>query len=154
MYLSSPAFPTIGKRVSGRRRHPPITVSDTARALLLQAAGGDSTPSLMSAPPSPPLPFFGAPVRQAASSVPPLTEMALNVLADNCADIPNLQGIPEELLVSLLGKIMQRGRLDYRMALVFIDSGHEDIADAMKSLDLFAAVPSHNAINYRGGGCR
>ena len=108
--------------------------------------------------PSPPLPFFGSPQRARASAVPPLTDLALDALADNAAGIVDLQGISEDLTIALLGKIMQRGRLDYRLACIFRDSGHRDISEAMSSLDLFAAVPSHNALGSRGalgfGGCR
>ena len=104
----------------------------------------------------PPLPFFGAPVRQVATSaVPPLTDLALDVLADNPDAIFDLGGIAEHLTVGLLAKIMRRGRLDYRLACVFRDCGHRDISEAMQSLDLFAAVPTHNVLGPRGsGGCR
>ena len=102
---------------------------------------------------SPALPFYGSPKRP-TPSIPPLTELALDSLADNPGGIIDLGGIAEHLTVALLGKIMQRGRLDYRLACIFRDAGHRDISDAMRELDLFAAVPSHNALGSRFGGCR
>ena len=102
---------------------------------------------------APPLPFFGSPKRP-APSIPPLTELALDALADNPSGLVDLRGIAEHLIVALLGKIMERGRLDYRLACLFRDAGHRDLADAMRELDLFAAVPSHNSIGERYGGCR
>lgn len=100
---------------------------------------------------SPPLPFVGVPIaRQLShSTVPPLTDLVLETLADNCANIVDLQGIAEEQVIALLAKIMQRGRLDYRLACIFRDAGHAELSEAMRSLDLFAAVPSHNSIGRR-----
>ena len=108
---------------------------------------------------SAPLPFFGSPQRGAASSsVPPLTELALTSIADNCEGIVDLCGMPENLIVALLGKIIQRGRLDYRLACIFRDSGHEELRAAISELDLLASIPTHNALGSRGslggGGCR
>ena len=103
----------------------------------------------------PPLPFFGSPKRPATSRVPPLTELALECVADNCAGIVSLAGIDQHFVVSLLAKIMQRGRLDYRLACVFRDCGHRDLSEAMQSLDLFSSMPTHNVLGPRGsGGCR
>ena len=86
----------------------------------------------------------------------PLFDLALDALADNSADIVELRGIAEELTIALLGKVLQRGRLDFRLACVFRDAGHRELSEAMQSLDLFSAVPSYNAIGHRGGagGCR
>ena len=107
---------------------------------------------------TPPLPFGNVRSPQKSGGVPSLQDLSLETLADNADGIVSLYGIAEPLVVALLGKIMQRGRLDYRLACVFRDSGHRDIADAMSSLDLFAAIPTHNALGSRsslgGRGCR
>ena len=83
-----------------------------------------------------------------------MRHLALDVLADNPSGIVDLRGTAEHLTVQLLGRVMQRGRLDYRLACVFRDCGHRDLSEAMQSLDLFAAVPTHNALGSRHGGCR
>lgn len=106
---------------------------------------------------TPILPFVGTPTRQVASTVPPLTELCLDSIAENCANLVDLRGVAEEQTIALLGKIMSRGRLDYRLACIFRDAGHRELSEAMQSLDLFAAVPSHMALGHRGGfggGCR
>ena len=102
----------------------------------------------------PPLDFSGGRAPAQQRNVPRLADLALDALADNSADIHSLVGIAEELTIALLGKVMQRGRLDFRLACVFRDAGHRELSEAMQSLDLFSAVPSHNAIGHRGGGCR
>jgi hypothetical protein len=93
------------------------------------------------------LPFVGTGRKAAAAPGPPsLAELSLRTLAANSAGLVDLRGMSEDLLVELLRRIMQQGRLDYRLACVFRDAGHEDIREAMESLDLLAAMPTHNAI--------
>ena len=48
-----------------------------------------------------------------------------------------------------LWKIVERGRLDYRLACVFRDAGHKEIKSAINELQLFDGMPAHMAI-----GCR
>ena len=103
----------------------------------------------------PPLPFVGTPKRRTETDrVPPLSELVLDTLADNCAALVDLGGLAEEQIIALLARVIQRGRLDYRLACIFRDSGHDSLREAMQSLDLFSAVPSYNTIGHRGGGCR
>lgn len=83
------------------------------------------------------------------TGVPPLTEMALNALAARPEVIYDLGGTAEHLAIDLLYKVMAAGRLDYRLACVFRDAGHDCITEAMSSLDLLSAVPSHNSIGRR-----
>lgn len=76
----------------------------------------------------------------------------MRTLAEYPTGILDLRGIPEHLLVELLRRVMERGQLDYRLACVFRDAGHNDIREAMESLDLLGAMPTHNAIGDRN--CR
>ena len=51
--------------------------------------------------------------------------------------------------VSSATELFSGGTLDFKLALIFRDCGHPDIADAVRSLDLLAAIPTHNAIPKR-----
>ena len=87
-----------------------------------------------------------------ATGVPALTDLALDTLAAHPESIYDLQWTAEHLAISLLYKVMKLGRLDYRLAIVFRDSGHQSIREAIESLDLLAGMPTHNAIGSRN--CR
>ena len=56
------------------------------------------------------------------------------------------------LAVALLRRVMAAGRLSFRIACVFRDCRHEEIAAAVAGLDYFAAVPTHNSIPKPRGG--
>ena len=77
--------------------------------------------------------------------MPPLTELALDKLAEHPDAIVSLVGIADHLLVGLLYRIMQRGRLDYRLACVFRNAGYANITEAIDGLDLLASMPTFNA---------
>jgi hypothetical protein len=87
----------------------------------------------------------------ARTGVPSLTEIALNTIAAHPDAIVSLSFIPEQLVVRLLYLIMSAGRLDYRLATVFCDSGNPDVAAAIQELDLVAAMPTHNALGSSRG---
>ena len=80
------------------------------------------------------------------TSVPPLTSLALDSLALNAHGLTCIRGVDIHLCAGLLYRVMQRGGLDYRLACVFRDCGHPDIADAVGSLDLLASMPTHNSV--------
>ena len=84
-----------------------------------------------------------------AIGVPPLTMLCLDALASKPEVIYDLGGTAEHLALELLYKVLAAGRLDYRLACVFRDSGHDCIAEAMRGIDLLAAVPTHNSIRKR-----
>ena len=82
----------------------------------------------------------------------PLTMLALDALADHpqeLARLNHLAGLDEHLAVSLLRRVMANGSLDYRLACLFRDAGHDAIRDAIASLDLLEAMPTHNTIPQR-----
>ena len=83
------------------------------------------------------------------ASVPPLTSLALDSLAANAHGLTCIRGVDIHLCAALLYRVLQRGGLDYRLACVFRDCGHADIADAVGSLDLLAAMPTHNSMRDR-----
>ena len=83
------------------------------------------------------------------ASVPPLTSLALDSLAANAHGLTCIRGVDIHLCAALLYRVLQRGGLDYRLACVFRDCGHADIADAVGSLDLLAAMPTHNSMQDR-----
>lgn len=87
----------------------------------------------------------GAATERRASAVPPLTELALDKLAEHPDAIVSLRCVADHLLVGLLYRIMQRGKLDYRLACVFRDAGHDEITEAIAGLDLLAGMPTFNA---------
>jgi hypothetical protein len=113
-----------------------------------------------------------APVR---AGVPSLSDMCLDTLAAHADGLTSIQGVDIHLCTGLLYRIMQSrrcgsntgltspascsrftfllptagGTLSFKLALVFRDCGHPDIADAVRSLDLLAAIPTHNAIPKR-----
>ena len=105
----------------------------------------------MDAASPPPLPFTARSSRP-SHSVPPLTEICLEALAVHPEGLVDLRGIPEHLTVGLLYRIMHGAKLDYRLACVFRDAGHDPITEAINSLDLLASMPTHNALGSRG--CR
>ena len=41
---------------------------------------------------------------------------------------------------------MRAGRLDFRLACVFREAGHESLREAIEALDLVSAIPTHNTI--------
>ena len=85
--------------------------------------------------------------------MPPLTDICLDQLAQHPEMIFDLRGIAEHLAVGLLYRIMRGAKLDYRLACVFRDAGHEPITEAINSLDLYSSIPTHNSLGSRGG-CR
>ena len=107
-------------------------------------AGSSSSDAPPSSPP--PLPFGSY---RRGPTIPPLTEIALEALAANSEGLIDLGGIAEHHCAALLWKILQRGRLDYRLACLFRDAGHPEIRDAIQSLDLLSGIPTHNSL-----GCR
>ena len=101
----------------------------------------------------PPLPFFTARQPLPPAGVPSLSTLALDALAANPDLIYDLRGTAEHLAVALLFRIMQAGRLDYRLACVFRDAGHAPITEAINGTDPLAGIPTHNALNS-AKGCR
>ena len=64
-------------------------------------------------------------------TVPPLTALSLQSLARHPTMIDDLRCTDEHQAVELLRLIMLAGRLDYRLACVFRDAGHESIRRCM-----------------------
>lgn len=71
---------------------------------------------------------------------PPLTHLCMATIADNCSGLVSVNGLAEELCIRILREILLRGRLDYRLCRVFIESGHEELSKAVSSLNLFDAL--------------
>jgi hypothetical protein len=92
------------------------------------------------------LPWGYARTARPVEPVPQLTQLVLDLLARKPELVVDLGGVDEHLSVGLLSRIMRAGRLDFRLACVFRDSGHETIREAIGSLDLVAAVPTHNTV--------
>ena len=106
--------------------------------------------------PSPPRPLQPVewvqptPRPAAAPRVRPLTDLALDSLANNPESITDLSGTAEHLAIALLQRLFTSSRLNYRLAILFRESGHESIREAMSGLDLLAAIPTHNTLNHSG----
>jgi hypothetical protein len=92
------------------------------------------------------LPWGNARTACPVEPVPQLTHLVLDLMARKPELVDDLGGVDEHLAVGLLARIMRAGRLDFRLACVFRDSGHEMIREAIDSLDLVAAVPTHNTV--------
>eukprot|EP00967_Tisochrysis_lutea_P120019 scaffold196420_cov36-Tisochrysis_lutea.AAC.1 len=92
------------------------------------------------------LPWGDVRTPQPREPVPQLTQLALDCMARRPELIVDLSGTDEHLAVGLLGRIMRAGRLDFRLACVFRNAGHEAIREAIDALDLIAAVPTHNTL--------
>lgn len=95
--------------------------------------GGPSSPT--STPLQPP---GWAGKKNVRGRVLPLTDLALDTLAQNPGIIHDLRWTAEHLAIALLEKLFARGKLDYRLACVFRDSGHQPIREAIEGLDLLA----------------
>lgn len=54
----------------------------------------------------------------AVAGPPSLVELTLAAIADHCAGLVDIQGLDEALAVRLLGLVLQRGKLDYRLCQV------------------------------------
>lgn len=93
------------------------------------------------------LPWGNERSARSAEPVPKLVQLALDSLARRPELIVDLSGTAEHLAIGLLGRLMRAGRLDFRLACVFRESGHEPIREAMEGLDLVSAVPTHNTLN-------
>ena len=108
------------------------------------------TPAAMKQALPPPLPLGWATAPSAnsstASRIPELTELALETLARHPDRIYDLRGTAEHLACDLLIKIMKRGLLTHRLAIIFRDSGHDSIREAMSQLDILAGIPTHNTV--------
>lgn len=75
-------------------------------------------------------------------AVPSLTSLTLDTLAQHADGLTSLRGIDIHLCTGLLYRIMTRGTLDYKLACIFRDSGHPDIAAAIQELNLLDAIPT------------
>lgn len=58
-----------------------------------------------------------------AHAVPSLVELSLTAIANNCEALVDIQGLDEGLAVRLLGQILQRSKLDYRLCKVCVCMG-------------------------------
>ena len=92
--------------------------------------------------PPPPLPFGR--ISLSPPRVPPLTDLALESLAENCDALIDIRGLAEQHVAALLWKVVQRGKLDFRLACIFRDAGHAPIREVILSLDLLSGMPTHN----------
>ena len=61
-------------------------------------------------------------------------------MADNTSGLVSIEGLAEELCIRLLREILIRGKLDYKLCRVFIESGHEELSKTVASLNLFDAL--------------
>mmetsp|Transcript_24346 Transcript_24346/g.60380 ORF Transcript_24346/g.60380 Transcript_24346/m.60380 type:complete len:103 (-) Transcript_24346:228-536(-) len=77
---------------------------------------------------------------------PKLQDLALDKLASNPDMLNDLRCLDEHQAIALLERIFYAARLDVRLACVFRDAGHPVITEAINSLDLIAAMPTHNAL--------
>ena len=77
---------------------------------------------------------------------PSLQDLALDSLAANPEMLNDLRCLDEHQAIALLWRIFNSARLDYRLACVFRDAGHAVITEAINSLDLVDAMPTHNSI--------
>lgn len=75
-----------------------------------------------------------------------LTDLALDCLAANPSVVVDLSCTDEHLALGLLYRLLEAGRLDYRLACIFHAAGHASITSAMESLNILDAVPTHNTI--------
>lgn len=80
------------------------------------------------------------------SKFPSLQELALDNLAAHPDMLIDLGCLDEHQAIALLWRVMKAARLDFRLACVFRDGGHQIIKEAIDDLDLVAAIPTHNAL--------
>jgi len=120
------------------------------RLASLEASWWLALPYLMApgaAVPAHPLPWAraaptAAAERPKAHRIPPLSETVLNWLACHPDSIIDLRPVKEERLVlALLHRIISKGRLDFRLAKVFQECGHEEIESALAHADLLDGIP-------------
>ena len=81
----------------------------------------------------------------ASTIVPSLQDLALDTMAKYPDMIVDITCTAEHLALGLLWRLMNSGRLDFRLACVFRDSGHECLRQALEGLNLLDAMPTHNA---------
>ena len=93
------------------------------------------------------LPWAGQRSPQPQSRVRSLQTLALEQLASRPEMIDDLRCTDEHQAIELLRRILGAGRLDYRLACVFRDSGHRSISEAMSGLDLLGSMPTHNTLS-------
>ena len=72
--------------------------------------------------------------------VPSLANLALATLATNADAIADVSPLDEICATALLREIMRRGKLTTPIARVFIGSGHQELAEAVSQLNLFAGI--------------
>lgn len=82
----------------------------------------------------------------ANKQVPSLTDMALDVLAAHPDSITDLTWVAEHLVVGLLYRLMTHGKLNYRLAIIFRDCGHDSIRGVIDGLDLLGSMPTYNSL--------
>mmetsp|Transcript_17934 Transcript_17934/g.29923 ORF Transcript_17934/g.29923 Transcript_17934/m.29923 type:complete len:114 (-) Transcript_17934:96-437(-) len=97
-------------------------------------------------PSQPPLLAWANQRVQANQQIPTLTQLALDQLAQHPEMIDDIGCTDEHLAIGLLWRLMKAGRLDFRLACIFRDSGHESIREAIGGLNLLDAVPMHNVL--------
>jgi hypothetical protein len=61
-----------------------------------------------------------------------LFNICIHQVADNIDKVVSLQGLPEDILLELLGIILQKGRLSPAVVSLFADCGHEVIDQVLR----------------------
>lgn len=81
------------------------------------------------------------PARERVWSPPSLQIRCVEVLADHCGAIVDLRGVPAECVGALLFLVLKRGKLDYRLGRVFIDTGVPEVVEYFeRNIDMLAGL--------------
>ena len=60
-------------------------------------------------------------------SISSLEDKCCDVIAKNADHLTSIRGLDIQLCVKVLAKILEKGKLNYNIALVFRESGHEEV---------------------------
>ncbi|KAG8470013.1 hypothetical protein KFE25_006468 [Diacronema lutheri] len=95
-----------------------------------------------------------APLQRRDSRVPKLVDLCLDRMASRLESVVDLRPVKEQsLCMALLHRIISNGKLDFRLARVFQQCGHEEIEQALMTADLLDALPGPMDVRASRHGC-
>lgn len=92
------------------------------------------------------------PAPVAVRTPPTLAELCVAVIADNATHLVDLSGTDLVSCASILTAVLDRGKLTFDIAHVFLKAGHDEIKAALQGLDLLAGVVGPPRMGGGGGG--
>lgn len=91
---------------------------------------------------------------QRSSRVPSLVDLCFNQMVSKLDSIVDLRPMKEEALcMALLHRILSLGKLDFRLARIFQQCGHDEIESALMTADLLNALPGPMDPKASRDGC-